>query len=100
VPTNTDINIAVTLRLPRALERSFAVELFFHLFCIGMIFWGTKMAETERHLEETRRDAERQLEQARRSEEAADLAHDIRSPLAALDSAMEDVGGFPNASAS
>ena len=99
VPENTGVKISITLRLPRPLEESFAAELCLHLLCLGLIYWGTKMAEEERHLDETRREEERHQDEVKRAEMLAGLAsqvaHDIRSPLAALEIAAGDVSQLP-----
>lgn len=97
--TQSETRVVLTLRLPRTLERSFIAELCLHLLCLGVIFWGAKRGEAERHLEEARREEERHREEVRRAELLAELAsqvaHDIRSPLAALDSAMDDAAQLP-----
>jgi signal transduction histidine kinase len=84
LPTNSSIIVHLTLRLPTALEISFGVSLCIQLLSLGLIFWGTKHAEALAHRED-----------ARLAELATQVAHDIRSPLAALDSVMRDLSQLP-----
>ncbi len=77
----SDINVVLTLRLPRTLERAFLTELCLQLFCLGVIFWATKMEEVKRA------DLLAGL--------SSQVAHDIRSPLATLDSALDDALQLP-----
>jgi len=75
---NQNLRIDMTLRLPRALEIAFVLILSFQMLSLGLIYWGGKKAGTLRY----QRDVDI-------SNMAIQVAHDIRSPLAALGAAAK-----------
>lgn len=83
-PNNEGLRIAFTLRLPRTLERAAAAFLFLQTALLVALFLGV------RHLERIRSEGHRRL-----GELAAQVAHDIRSPLAALESLAGGLSAFP-----
>jgi signal transduction histidine kinase len=76
------IRIDFTLRLPRSLETAGAGFLAIQLSLLGLLFLGV------RRVERVRSEGARKL-----AELAAQVAHDIRSPLAALDSLLPRLKG-------
>lgn len=96
---NPTIAVEMTLRLPRSLETAWIIVVAMQALCLLVIILTLNKAGKERLLAEKRRDEDLRREEARRTamlaELAAQVAHDIRSPLTALDSAMAEVAQLP-----
>ena len=75
---NQTLRVDMTLRLARVLEVSFILILCFQMLSLALIYWGGKKAEVLRYQKEIGM-----------SLLAAQVAHDIRSPLAALGAAAK-----------
>jgi len=77
---NKGINIELTLKLPQVLEIAFVVIMLLQILSLGLIYWGGKKAENFR--------LQKELAIAQLS---LQVAHDIRSPLASLESGLKDI---------
>lgn len=81
---NKNIHVGLTLRLPKILEFSFVLILGFQMLSLALIYWGGKKAEKIRYQKDV---AMSQL--------AAQVAHDIRSPVFALEAALKNIPQLP-----
>ncbi len=80
------IRIEFSLRLPKSLEIAAIVFLFLQSTILLLLVWGTRQSERIRH------QGERAL-----SDLAAQVAHDIRSPVAALEAVLSKDRSIPGA---
>jgi len=78
------IRIDFTLRLPRSIEAAAVVFLMLQLSLLGLLFLGVRKAE------QIRSEGARQL-----AELTTQVAHDIRSPLAALETLLPGLEAHP-----
>jgi signal transduction histidine kinase len=85
LPEANNISISFTMRLPKAMEILFTIFMVMQSILIAALIFSTRKSEEEK------RSYEISL-----SKIARQMSHDIRSPLATLNTILDDIKDIPN----